>query len=188
MQFGEDAMAGSVGNAEAWTREPVAAVASGTQVHIVTLLPPPLNSVKNPSEVGLSSLSLILGTALIQPSSASASRAMSATTCAGSSTVNSTRSISRRLRATVRSIAAASGPDCLPCWSRFEGVSAGPTFGHHLEARHVSASPLYQAGEDQLLIINARRKAHLSSANREPPRAPLPLPAMLDPARSHGDK
>jgi hypothetical protein len=45
-------------------------------VHIVSPVLPPLNSVKNLSEVGLSSSSLILGIRLIHPSSALPNRAM----------------------------------------------------------------------------------------------------------------
>ncbi len=72
----------------------------GIQVHIVTPMAPPPSNVKNPSEVGLSSSSMILGIKLIHPSSAPVSRAMHATICVSSSMLNFTRSICRSSRAT----------------------------------------------------------------------------------------
>lgn len=73
----------------------------GIQVHIVIPILPPPNSVKNPSEVGLSSSSVILGMRLIHPSLAPLSCTMKATTgVRSSSTPNFSCSIRRRSRAT----------------------------------------------------------------------------------------
>ena len=128
----------------------------GIQVHIVTPMAPPPSNVKNPSEVGLSSSSMILGIKLIHPSSAPVSRAMYATICVSSSMLNFTRSICRSSRAT-RGVsqlaalhsAAQPGAGGSRPWHSSQGLVVG--FG----ARHLS---------------KANRPAHIATAL--PLRAP----------------
>jgi hypothetical protein len=129
MQLGEDAMASDVRDAEARLDESTAIVAPGD--------PPPSN-LKNPSEVGLSSLSVILGIRLIHPSSAPVSRSMPATICVSSSILNFTRSICRSSRATrgVSQLAVLHSAGPLVSWSKRGTIRRCGT----LEAHPISAA------------------------------------------------